>query len=144
MASNLAETGNAMAAARRVLLIDDDTFFLTVLSDAFRGSGFEVVTARDGRDGVRSYLANNPDVVIVDLIMPVMGGVSTCMEITRFAGDSPPILILLTSMFHGEPHEHETPDMGARIHIPKSVSPLDIVILVEQLLDREDLRAAGV
>jgi two-component system OmpR family response regulator len=131
-----------MNTAHRVLLIDDDNFFLTILSDAFRGSGFEVFTARDGRDGVRSYLANSPEVVITDLIMPVMGGVSTCMEITRLAGDNLPILILLTSMFRGQPHEHEMPDMGAKIHIPKSVKPLDIVILVEQLLERERFGAA--
>jgi DNA-binding response OmpR family regulator len=130
-----------MATAHRVLLIDDDNFFLTVLADVFRGSGFEVFTARDGRDGVRSYLANSPEVVLTDLIMPVMGGVSTCMEITRLAGDNPPILVLLTSMFQGSPHEHETPDMGAKIHIPKSMKPLDIVILIEQLLEREQFRA---
>ena len=129
-----------MTTAYRVLLIDDDNFFLTVLTDAFQGSGFEVFTARDGRDGVRSFLANSPEVVITDLIMPVMGGVSTCMEITRLAGDNPPILILLTSMFQGKPHEHDMPDMGARIHIPKSVQPLNIVILVEQLLKRERSR----
>jgi DNA-binding response OmpR family regulator len=131
-----------MVVGHRILLIDDDNFFLTTLADAFRGSGFEVFTARDGRDGVRSYLANSPDVVITDLIMPVMGGVSTCMEITRLAGDTPPLLILLTSMFQGQPHEHETPDMGARIHIPKSVKLLDIVIIVEQLLEREERRKA--
>jgi two-component system OmpR family response regulator len=131
-----------MATAHRVLLIDDDNFFLTVLADVFRGSGFEVFTARDGRDGVRSYLANSPEVVLTDLIMPVMGGVSTCMEITRLAGDNPPILVLLTSMFQGSPHEHETPDMGAKIHIPKSMKPLDIVILIEQLLEREQFRVA--
>ena len=129
-----------MTTAHRVLLIDDDNFFLTILADAFLGSGFEVFTARDGRDGVRSYLANNPEVVLSDLIMPVMGGVSTCLEITRLAGDNPPILVLLTSMFQGRPHEHETPDMGAKVHIPKSVKPLDIVILVEQLLERERFR----
>ena len=131
-----------MATAHRVLLIDDDNFFLTVLADVFRGSGFEVFTARDGRDGVRSYLANSPEVVLTDLIMPVMGGVSTCLEITRLAGDNPPILVLLTSMFQGSPHEHETPDMGAKIHIPKSMKPLDIVILIEQLLEREQFRVA--
>lgn len=132
-----------MAAPYRILLIDDDNFFLTILADTFRGSGFEVFTARDGRDGVRSCLVNDPQVVISDLIMPVMGGVSTCMEITRLMGDRAPLLILLTSMFQGAPHEHETPDMGARIHIPKSVNPLDIVILVEQLLERDRSGTTG-
>jgi hypothetical protein len=40
-------------------------------------------------------------------------------------------------MFHGAPHEHEMPEMGARVHISKSTSPLDVVIIVEQLLERK-------
>ena len=126
-----------MALSRgTVLLIDDDPFFLKVLSDAFQGSGFTVLTATNGADGVSVFVAERPQVVISDLIMPGMGGVSTCMEITRQAGEQRPLLILLTSMFKDGPHEHESPDMGSNIHIPKSTHPLSIVVIVEQLLDR--------
>jgi DNA-binding response OmpR family regulator len=119
-----------------VLLIDDDPFFLKLLGDAFTQGGFEVITAFDGVEGVQSYLENRPDVVISDLIMPRMGGVSTCIEIARLAGDHNPVIILLTSMFQGAPHEHEVPEMGAKVHIPKSTPPFDVVIIVEQLLQR--------
>jgi CheY-like chemotaxis protein len=123
-------------ARTKILLIDDDTFFLKVLSDAFSSGLFEVVTAKDGIEGIQAYVDHTPEVVISDLIMPRMGGVSTCLEIARLAGARDPIIILLTSMFHGSPHEHEAPEMGARIHIPKSTNPFDIVIIVEQLLER--------
>ena len=123
-----------------ILLIDDDSFFLRILTDTFRDCGFTVFTANDGIEGVQSYLKEFPEVVISDLIMPRMGGVSTCMEISRCAGDRNPVIILLTSMFQGAPHEHETAEMGAKIHIPKSTKPLDIVILVEQLLERRRSR----
>lgn len=126
----------------KILIIDDDKFFLRVLSDAFRENGFAVVTADDGIKGIRACLDEKPDVAIVDLVMPNLGGVSTCLEIARLGGESAPILILLTSMFKGLPHEHETPEMGARVHIPKSTKPLDIVIIVEQLLERRDYRGA--
>ncbi|MDD2852117.1 MAG: response regulator [Desulfuromonadaceae bacterium] len=121
---------------RKLLIIDDDPFFLKILSDNFRESGFLVFNANDGIEGVKVYLEELPDAVISDLVMPRMGGVSTCMEISRLAGDRPPVIVLLTSMFHEAPHEHESPEMGATVHIPKSTSPLDIVIIVEQLLDR--------
>jgi DNA-binding response OmpR family regulator len=123
-------------ARTTVLLIDDDAFFLRVLSDAFPADQFRVVTANDGIEGIRAYVDHAPEVVISDLIMPRLGGVSTCLEIGRLAGDRDPIIILLTSMFHEAPHEHDTPEMGARFHIPKSTSPYDIVIIVEQLLER--------
>jgi DNA-binding response OmpR family regulator len=121
----------------KILLIDDDPFFLKVLSDHFSASGFTVFNANDGIEGVKAYLEKLPDVVISDLVMPRMGGVSTCLEIARLAGDHPPVIIMLTSMFKETPHEHETAEMGARVHIPKSTSPLDIVIIVEQLLERK-------
>ena len=120
----------------KVLLIDDDQFFLALLADAFTDSGFSVVTATNGIEGVRAYLDHAPEVVISDLIMPKMGGVSTCIEISRLSEGKEPIIVLLTSMFHGEPHEHENPEMGAKIHIPKSTKPLNIVIVVEQLIAR--------
>ncbi len=124
-------------ARGKILLIDDDPFFLKVLSDAFQETGFLVFTANDGIEGVKAFIDSSPEVVISDLIMPRMGGVSTCMEISRRAGEKEPIIILLTSMFQGAPHEHEIPEMGAKIHIPKSTKPFDIVIIVEQLLDRK-------
>jgi two-component system, OmpR family, response regulator len=128
-----------MAAAGRgkILLVDDDRFFLKVLSDAFTDAGFLVVTAQDGVLGVQAFVDEAPDAVISDLVMPRMGGVSACLEITRLAGEREPVIVLLTSMFQGAPHEHQIPEMGAKVHIPKSTSPLDIVIIVEQLLDRK-------
>lgn len=120
----------------KILIIDDDPFFLKVLTDNFKENGFTVFNANDGVEGVKSYLENTPDAVISDLVMPRMGGVSTCMEIGRLAGDNPPIIVLLTSMFQESPHEHEAPEMGAKVHIPKSTRPVDIVIIVEQLMER--------
>ena len=120
-----------------VLLIDDDAFFLKVLAEAFSGSGFQVLTAADGNEGVRLYLENRPEVVVCDLIMPGMGGVSTCMTIRKIAAGNEPIIALLTSMFKGPPRLLEAPEMGAKIHIPKSTHPLNVVVLIEQLLHRQ-------
>lgn len=127
----------------KILIIDDDPLFLKTLSDSFRDNAFSVVTADNGVAGIRVFLDETPDVVIVDLVMPKLGGVSTCLEITRLGGDVEPVLILLTSMFRGAPHEHEAPEMGARVHIPKSTKPLDIVIIVEQLLERRNYFTAS-
>jgi DNA-binding response OmpR family regulator len=107
------------------------------MSDAFTNAGFTVVTARDGLLGVQACAAETFDAVILDLVMPRMGGVSASLEIARLTEDPDPVIILLTSMFQGAPHEHPIPEMGAKVHIPKSTSPLDIVIIVEQLLERK-------
>ena len=127
----------AKAGRAKILLIDDDAFFLKVLGDAFAEAGFTVVTASDGVLGVKAYVDETPDAVISDLIMPRMGGVSTCLKIAQLAGEREPVIVLLTSMFQGAPHEHPVPEMGAKVHIPKSTPPLNIVIIVEQLLERK-------
>lgn len=121
----------------RVLIIDDDPLFLRTMLFSFEDMGFEVLTAPDGVQGLKAYLDYRPEVVISDLVMPRMGGVSTCVEIAKRSTGNLPIIILMTSMFHGPPHEHEIPEMGARVHISKSTPPLDVVIIVEQLLERE-------
>lgn len=120
----------------KVLLIDDDALFLKLLAEAFSGSGFAVFTAADGNEGLKAFIENRPDVVICDLIMPGMGGVSTCMAIRKIAAPDEPIIAMLTSMFKGPPRMLESPEMGAKIHIPKSTHPLNVVVLVEQLLRR--------
>jgi len=121
-----------------VLLIDDDAFFLKLLTEAFSGSGFTVFTAADGNEGVKVFIEKSPEVVICDLIMPGMGGVSTCMAIRKIAAGNEPIIALLTSMFKGAPRLLEAPEMGAKIHIPKSTHPLNVVVLIEQLLHRQN------
>lgn len=126
----------------KILIIDDDPFFQKVLSDTFSDYGFTTFCANDGIEGVKTFLEKHPDAVISDLVMPRMGGVSTCMEISRLAGDNPPVIVLLTSMFQESPHEHEAPEMGAKVHIPKSTKPVDIVIIVEQLLARKAFQPA--
>ncbi len=129
------------ATETSILIIDDDPFFRRVLGDAFRGSGFRVITAEDGKEGIRLYLEHRPAVVLCDLVMPGMGGVSTCQAIAAEAAPGEPVMALLTSMFKEPPHEHPTAEMGARVHIPKFCNPVDIVVIVEQLLTRERLRA---
>jgi two-component system OmpR family response regulator len=64
------------------------------------------------------------------------------MAIRKIAGVNEPIIALLTSMFKGAPRRLEAPEMGAGIHIPKSTHPLNVVVLVEQLLDQVYDRAA--
>ena len=133
-----------MATAHRgkILLVDDDRFFREVLADAFGEAGFEVIVAVDGVFGVEAFARESPDAVLCDLVMPRMGGVSACLEMARLSGANEPVMVLLTSMIKGAAREHPVAEMGARVHIPKSTPPLDIVIIVEQLLDRKR-RAEG-
>ena len=126
----------------KILVIDDELFFREMLKDTLVEGGFDVYTAKDGEEGVAMYKQILPDVVISDLIMPKKGGVSTCTDISAHAasvGEKPEI-VLLTSMFKEDAHEHETAEMGTTIHMPKKSKPLDILIMIEQLYNRKIAR----
>lgn len=123
----------------KILVIDDELFFREMLKDTLVEGGFEVFMAKDGEEGVAVYKEILPDVVISDLIMPKKGGVSTCTDISAHAatvGESPEI-VLLTSMFKEDAHEHESAEMGTTIHMPKKSKPIDILIMIEQLYQRK-------
>ena len=123
----------------KILVIDDELFFREMIKDTLIEGGFDVVTAKDGEEGVAMYKELLPDVVISDLIMPKKGGVSTCTDISAYAKEvgEDPVIVLLTSMFKEDAHEHESPEMGSTIHMPKKTKPIDILIMIEQLYNRK-------
>lgn len=66
-----------------VLVIDDDEAVRSSLEVLLEAYDYEVVLARDGRQGLAAFRANSPDVVVVDLMMPVMDGIETIARIRR-------------------------------------------------------------
>ena len=63
-----------MGRIKRILLVDDEASFVELLSKGLTGHGFEVTTAHDGVEAQDKFLACNPDVVLLDIVMPRMDG----------------------------------------------------------------------
>jgi DNA-binding response OmpR family regulator len=78
--------------APRILLVDDDPNLLVLLADQLRADGFEVQTARDGDEALRRLQTGWPDLLIVDMMMPRMDGLSLAREIKATA--DLPIIVL--------------------------------------------------
>jgi DNA-binding response OmpR family regulator len=70
-------------AGPMLLVIDDDEAVRSSLDMLLEAYGFQVVLARDGRQGVAAFRANTPDVVLVDLMMPAQDGLATIALIRR-------------------------------------------------------------
>lgn len=77
----------------RVLIVDDDPDIRRSIGRAFTLEGFEVETAIDGRDGLRRYLADDFDLILLDITMAGMSGLVVCRTL-RAAGDLTPVLML--------------------------------------------------
>lgn len=67
----------------RVLIIDDEVQFRTMLREFLKSSGYEVAEAANGKEGVKLFFEKPADMVISDIIMPEKEGIETVMEIKR-------------------------------------------------------------
>lgn len=65
-----------MEKSTKVLIVEDEDFLLEALEDRFLMEGFDVLKARDGKEGLQSALDNKPDLILLDIVMPVMDGVT--------------------------------------------------------------------
>jgi len=83
--------------AAKVLLIDDDADLLQLASVIFKKEGAQIVTARDGLEGVSKLFTHHPDLIILDVMMPGINGFEVCERI-RQVSDTP--LIMLTALNH--------------------------------------------
>ena len=75
-----------------ILVVDDDPRLLVLLAEQLREDGFDVVTARDGHEALRRLSAGWPDLVVIDLMMPGMDGLTLAREIKAQA--DLPIVVL--------------------------------------------------
>ncbi len=77
-----------------ILIIDDDVHVLGMLKKMLEHEGYDVITAPDGKEGIRSYRENPADLIITDLLMPEKDGIETIIELRR---DFPEVHIIAIS-----------------------------------------------
>lgn len=79
--------------APKVLIVEDEVGLAEVLADNLREEGFDVVHAADGRAGERAWRESDPDLVVLDVMLPHVDGITLCRTM-RDAGDDTPVLFL--------------------------------------------------
>jgi len=80
---------------RSVLIIEDDPTLLLGLKDNFEFKGYSVKTARDGEQGLKAALTENPDLIILDIMLPKINGYDICSQVRQKNLDTP--IIMLTA-----------------------------------------------
>jgi DNA-binding response OmpR family regulator len=88
------EQNGHSAHPKRILVVDDESAILQTLRFNLERSGYEVVTAGDGRSAVSLALREQPDLVVLDIMLPLLDGVEACREI-RKSSDVP--IMMLTA-----------------------------------------------
>ena len=82
----------------KILLVEDDTFLVEMYTTKFELEGFEVVSAEDGKRGLELAKKENPDVILLDILMPKMDGFEVLDELKKEAVTKDIPVILLTNL----------------------------------------------
>lgn len=81
----------------RILVVEDDPFFQRVLQKRLSSEGYQVMTASDGREGMKAIVSFEPDVVLSDWMMPEVDGLELCQSVKTGLREAAPYFILLTA-----------------------------------------------
>ena len=92
MSENVEVPANEGDNRQRILLADDESSIRRILETRLKMAGYDVYTAQDGEEAVASFNKNNPDLVVLDVMMPKMDGYGVTREIRRTS--DVPIIIL--------------------------------------------------
>jgi DNA-binding response OmpR family regulator len=109
---------------KSVLIVDDDEDILTAIEEAFKITGAEVSTAKDGNTAVKMAMDNNPDLLVLDAMLP---GRSGFLVLEKLKGKKPrgskPYVIMITGNT-GKRHQVWAESLGAEAYINKPF-PMD-------------------
>jgi DNA-binding response OmpR family regulator len=119
-------------AAARVLVIDDDENLGEVVARYLAREGYEVEIARDGRTGLERALTWLPDLVVLDLMLPVVDGVEVFRRLRRVA----PIPVVMLTARGREEDRVAGLELGADDYVAKPFSPRELIARVKAVLRR--------
>lgn len=130
------ETPNEIQDRERILVVDDEASIRRILETRLKMVGYEVFTAADGEEAIEAYQKHNPDLVILDVMMPKMDGYGVTREI-RKTSETP--IIILTAL--GDVSERITGlELGADDYVIKPFSPKELEARVKAVLRRVNHR----
>ncbi len=118
--------------AKKILVVDDETQIVRVLTAYLEKSGYQVVAAADGKQALDAFHKDRPDFVILDLNLPGMDGLDVCREIRR-ESDVP--VLMLTARVE-EMDRLIGLELGADDYVVKPFSPREVVARVRTIFRR--------
>ncbi len=135
----MAEKTGAPEKPAKVLVVDDEAQIRRALGSILSTRGYKAIFASDGREGLDLAIDQNPDLVILDLAMPGMGGLEVCRELRAWY--TAPILVL--SVMGSDADKIAALDMGADDYVTKPFSAGELLARLRALLRRASGQAAS-
>jgi CheY-like chemotaxis protein len=123
---------------KKVLLVDDSTTALLMEQMILRNrANFELIVAHDGQEAVEKTLAELPDLIVMDVVMPRMTGIEACKQI-RLQEPTRHIPIILVTT-RGEPENVEIGyASGCSDYVTKPINGAELITKIEDLIGAEE------
>jgi DNA-binding response OmpR family regulator len=119
----------------RVLLVDDEDKILRFLALKLKLFDYDVTTATNGRDAMALVKSINPDILVLDILMPVMDGFEVLEQLRKFS--ALPVVVLSAKGDNAE----RALELGANDFISKPFKPEELVASIEANLDHRGVKA---
>ncbi|HEX9242487.1 MAG TPA: response regulator [Anaeromyxobacter sp.] len=118
---------------KKILLVDDSSTVLLMERMILSKSQYDVVTARDGQEGVEKALAEKPDLILMDVVMPRMDGFEACRKLREQEGTKAIPVIMVTT--RGELSSVESGyASGCNDYVTKPINGLELLAKVRSCL----------
>jgi DNA-binding response OmpR family regulator len=126
---------------KKILVVDDDSSMVRLISQVLSSKGYEVLESNNGQDALRLLYSQKPDLVLLDVVMPVMDGWQTCSRIRDISPAIP--IILLTGQRKTEEDVVRGLDYGADDYLIKPVGNKELAARVQAMLRRAELSSSA-
>ena len=119
--------------SKRILVVEDQEDLRAILRDLLSASGYTVIEAADGAESVAKAASERPDLVLMDIQLPVLDGYDATRHIKALPGLST-IPIIAVSSFAMKGDEEKARASGCDDYVTKPYSPVDLLRLVRRYL----------
>jgi CheY-like chemotaxis protein len=125
--------GLKQAERKRVLVVDDDTLILEVMNDFLTSKGFDVTSAECGEDGLKRMAAINPDIILLDVNMPGIGGIGFLKRIMLSNGTLRYPVLVFTARTTTKDYFRGIPVDG---FIAKPCDKAELEVKIQEILEK--------
>jgi len=123
----------------KLILIEDDPFLLSILTDKMKEAGFEVETATDGEDGLNKIKSGGFDLVLLDMVLPKKDGFKILEEI-RDDSQIKNVPVIVLSNLYDKNNIEKAMLLGAKDYVVKAYNtPEEIILKIKSFLVKEEI-----
>src|SRR5205809_2935303 len=125
--------------ARTILVVEDETTLRETLADALEAEGFEVLQAADGRAALAQFRSDQPDLILLDLMLPELSGIEVCRIIRAESG----VPIVMLTAKDSELDKVVGLELGADDYVTKPFSLRELSARIRALFRRSEQAATS-